>query len=143
MAPPPPKKRRKWPFVVGGIFLLLVIIGVANGGNTQPAAPVAAPPAPSEALATLEDIASGGGTVTLSVEGSGQATVSYLHDGGLSQETVSLPWSKDVEAGFIGSLTAQRKSGNSGSISCKITGGTEVRAESESDGPYAVVSCTG
>jgi hypothetical protein len=66
-----------------------------------------------------------------------------MKKGGQEQKEVSLPWSADVEVDFITSLTAQKKSGGSGEIGCKVTKGGEVVADNTSSGAYAVVSCVG
>jgi hypothetical protein len=81
--------------------------------------------------------------VTLSVEGSGKATISYMKSGGTEQKEVTLPWKADIKTQFVSSMSAQKKSGNGSSITCRITEGNEVIAESTSSGPYAVTTCSG
>lgn len=146
---PPPRKRKTWPFVVLGAVVLLVVIGVASQGRDSRTPPAAAAgdaagnAAPAAAAAP--DLDFGQKIVTMSIEGSGQATVSYLKAGGTEQQTVDLPWSSEITVDFVASLTAQRKSGNNGEITCRITekDGGAVVADSTSSGPYAVVSCGG
>jgi len=81
--------------------------------------------------------------VTLSVDGKGKAQVTYMKAGGTEQKEVTLPWSAEVKAEFVSSLVAQSQSGKSGDITCRITEGDEVVAESTSSGKYSVVTCSG
>jgi hypothetical protein len=146
--PEPPKKKRKWPWIVGGVVGVIVLAAAVNGGGAgnrpDPAPAAAQQPGPTEAAAPAEaDLDFGEKLVTLTVEGSGKATVTYMKSGGQEQKEVTLPWTSEIKASFISSLVAQKKSGNSAEISCKIAEGSEVIADNTSSGPYAVVTCTG
>jgi hypothetical protein len=149
--PEPPKKKRKWPWIVGGVVGVIVLAAAVNGGGTSgrpdPATAAAQQPGPTEpaapAGAAEPDLDFGEKLVTLTVEGSGKATVTYMKSGGQEQKEVTLPWTSEIKASFISSLVAQKKSGNSAEISCRIAEGSEVIADNTSSGPYAVVTCSG
>lgn len=143
---PPPKKRKRWPWVVLGVLAVLVIGSIASQGRgSNPPAGGEAPAAAAPAADTGPDLKFGQKVVTLSVEGSGKATVSYLKVGGQEQHEVDLPWSTEVTVDFASSLVAQSKSGKSGEINCKIVekDGGAVVADSTSSGAYAVATCSG
>jgi hypothetical protein len=138
----PRKSRKKWPWVVAGVVALIVIIGVSTQGKkpSSTAAPTGGA-APAAAQPADQDLGFGEKIVTLSVEGKGKATVTYIKSGGTEQKQVTLPWKADVKTDFISSLAATRMSG-SGDITCRITEGSEVKAESTSNGQFATATCS-
>lgn len=146
----PTKRRRKWPFVLVGIVLLIIVISAVSsnsdsGSTGNSTAPVAAPPAKSEAaddLVTYEVTGEG-------VSKAGNISFSNGSPGSISQANdESLPWSKGVKeaSGLMGFYTVTAQSGSQssgGAITCRIKKGDEVLAENTSSGPFAVVSCNG
>jgi hypothetical protein len=138
---PPPKPKKKWPKVVVGVLVGLILLsacsGIVRGGNTSPTGIGANAPA----LRDIVDI--GKKTLTYSVAGSGGATVSYMKSGGQERREVTLPWTTDVEADFIGLLVAQKESSNNSPITCRIMNGTKRVVESTSSGAHAVATCSG
>lgn len=139
----PPKPRKKWSKVVIGVLVGMILLSACSaivpGGNASPPDGVALNAAP-----LLDDIVDiGKKTLTYSVVGSGGATVSYMRSGGQERREVTLPWTADVEADFIGLLVAQKESSDNSPITCRITNGTARLVESTSAGAHAVATCSG
>jgi hypothetical protein len=142
---------------LAGLVTLCLICGVfvvTRGGDDakdDTAAPSAT--AAPAATSTGAGAAAGGAkkakghTVTYEVTGSGTASVTYIADLQGSQEQqndVALPFTKEISSGeslLMMSVVAQRKSGDSGEITCRILlDGKEVK-KSTSSGSYAVATC--
>jgi hypothetical protein len=123
------------------VLVGLILLGACSVGRASTSPTGAAP----NAVPSLDDIADiGKKTLTYSVDGSGSATVSYTKSGvGQEQREVTLPWTADVEADFIGSLVTQKKSDNQSPITCRIMNGTKKVTESTSSGAYAIANCSG
>lgn len=87
-----------------------------------------------------------GNTITYEVTGTGtNASVSYSPpDGGMAQEDVTLPWSKDFDAeiGDVLSLTASTGT-ETAEITCTIKVNGEVFKTVTSSGQFVFASCAG
>lgn len=146
---------------VAAVFVAVCLIGVvaaAIGGGgkktaddpktaattTAPAAPPAAtkPPAATTKAAPPPPADN---SITYEVTGEGRASVTWI-DGNFqsSQETdAALPWTRNVGKEGIGmNFSAQRKSGDGGTIGCRILRGSKEISKNQSTGPYAIVQCT-
>ena len=78
-------------------------------------------------------------------EGTDRASLTIENEtGGTEQTDVFLPWMKrfTAEAGQFVYISAQNDS-DGGSISCLITADDEVIESAESDGAFAIASCSG
>ena len=140
---PPPKPRKKWSEVVIGALVGMILLSACSaivpGGNVS--LPVGVAPNAAPLLDDIVDI--GKKTLTYSVVGSGGATVSYIRSGGQERREVTLPWTADIEADFIGLLVAQKESSDNSPITCRIINGAAKVVESTSSGAHAVATCTG
>jgi hypothetical protein len=140
---PSPKPRNRWSKVVIGVVVGMILLSACSatvpGGNALPRVGVALNADP-----LLDDIVDiGKKSLTYSVVGSGGATVSYMKSGGQERREVTLPWTADVEADFIGLLVAKKESGDDSPITCRIIDGTARVVESTSSGAHAVATCSG
>jgi hypothetical protein len=139
----PPTSRKKWSKVIIGVLVGTILLSscsaIVPDGNISPPAGVAL-----NAASLLDDVVNiGKKTLTYSVVGSGGATVSYMKSGGQERREVTLPWTADVEADFIGLLVAQKESSDNSPIACRIMNGTAKVVESTSSGAHAVATCSG
>lgn len=124
------------------VWVAIIIIGLAavlawSAGQDDEPAP----------RSTAGDVFRSPGEVTVRVEGAGDASnVTIGVDGSITQGTdLDLPLERTVEvdAGGFVSVSAQRSSGNTGPVACRIMADGVVVDEAESSGPYVVVSCSG